>query len=245
VVSDGDLATLILRDDVAALQRHLAGGLSPDRHVASGPLLLYASFMGRGRVVDALLAAGARVNTPAASSGWTPLHGAAAKGHDAIVAHLLAAGARDGSLDARTHDDEGVLHLPVMRGHVGVVRVLMRAGARTDVVATGGRWPGRRLPEMVSGAVGREGVHAAGGTGAPFVLAPRWAGRGTSTAILTAHTTNCAAAGVARCVNVWRVRVQACVECVRPDAALAKAAIVAALCDGWVRRRAAILACGS
>jgi ankyrin repeat protein len=85
--------------------------------------------------VRELLAAGALVNRGDSNSRQTPLIAAAGKGHEGIVQHLLAAGARVDGLDKKR---QTALLLAAGEGHCGVMRLLMAAGASVDRTARGG-----------------------------------------------------------------------------------------------------------
>ncbi|KAJ5115553.1 ankyrin [Penicillium atrosanguineum] len=59
--------------------------------------------------------------------GWTPLHAAASSGHAKIVEHLLDAGF---DRDAQDEEEMTALAYSVQQGHVDVVRLLLRKGAK-------------------------------------------------------------------------------------------------------------------
>jgi hypothetical protein len=65
---------------------------------------------------------------PSSSDGYAPLHHAAARGHEKIVAWLI-------EKKANVNADDGggwtPLHLAAERGHLGVVKLLVKHGAKT------------------------------------------------------------------------------------------------------------------
>ena len=68
-------------------------------------------------------------NRPRSVRLFSALHGAAAHGHDAILAALLAAGARP---DARDRHGSTALQIACARGHTGCVRLLLEHGGSPD-----------------------------------------------------------------------------------------------------------------
>ena len=85
-------------------------------------------------VVQALLAAGARPDTPKGPDSMTPLMIAALRGHETHVQALLAAKA---SASARTEDGATALFMATQEGRLAVVRKLLAAGARPNNWAMG------------------------------------------------------------------------------------------------------------
>jgi ankyrin repeat protein len=129
-----DIHTASVTGDRATVHLHLARGVEPGAISAEGwaPLHLAAS-VGDERMVQLLLAAGARVDQrsrpPGACMGATPLHCAVAAGHTPVVEQLLGAGAC-----TESRDDAGytALHLAAERGDYRTVRSLVKARADVD-----------------------------------------------------------------------------------------------------------------
>jgi len=107
-----------------AVERLLAAGADPRvpsrNRLANTPL--HAALAGRAnvRIITALLARGADVETPA-SGGYRPLHLAAARGDVGIIDMLLIRGARVG---ARAEDGRTPLAIAEERGHTAAARRL-------------------------------------------------------------------------------------------------------------------------
>lgn len=99
------------------------------------PLHTASAFRADASGVELLLLAGADVNrrAPEAYGGWTPLHGAAARGSDTIVAALLKHGA-----DRTAKDAKGLTALQVAEqgGFVEAARILRLAAPASTVTAT-------------------------------------------------------------------------------------------------------------
>lgn len=87
--------------------------------------LMVAAKAGRGRLVDALLDAGAAVNARSRSGG-AALMFAAQSGEPAVVSRLLAAGAR---LDAAADNGWTALTVAAALGNATLVRLLLARGA--------------------------------------------------------------------------------------------------------------------
>ncbi|RDL38699.1 uncharacterized protein BP5553_03039 [Venustampulla echinocandica] len=81
------------------------------------------------RIISILLSAGAAPDVPDASTGFSPLHYAAQKGHESIVRILVDSGANAG-LKARC--GWNALHLAVQGGHDAVVAMLLERGAEVN-----------------------------------------------------------------------------------------------------------------
>lgn len=84
--------------------------------------LMIACFKGNKRAVEALLAKGAEVNRP----GWTPLHYAAASGHNDIVRLLLD---RSAYIDAESPNKTTPMMMAARGGHIMTVKLLLDEGA--------------------------------------------------------------------------------------------------------------------
>ncbi|XP_024140657.1 ankyrin repeat and SOCS box protein 3 isoform X1 [Oryzias melastigma] len=97
-----------------------------------------AARAGRAERVRALLGGGCRIDSRD-NRGWTALHEAAAAGSRACVREILAAalharscrGAPD-LVNAQTHEGESACYLAAQRGHLRVVRLLLKAHADID-----------------------------------------------------------------------------------------------------------------
>jgi cytohesin len=116
-------------------------GALPDAADDRGTTALLAAVDGgHGEVVGSLLRAGA---SPARAGGYdqrTPQHAAAAHGHHAIAAALLAAGAPvDSGGSGRMWPDSTPLMAAARMGHVDLVRLLLAAGADRDRRSPQGR----------------------------------------------------------------------------------------------------------
>lgn len=84
--------------------------------------LMIACFKGNKNAVEALLAKGAEVNRP----GWTPLHYAAANGHNDIVQLLLD---KSAYIDAESPNKTTPLMMAARGGHIRTVKLLLDEGA--------------------------------------------------------------------------------------------------------------------
>lgn len=117
-----------LRDaDVGALERVLAEGANPNARGEQGlraTALMYAASSPDPALVEALLAAGADIDTPDAM-GDPALNWAAYYGHARVVARLLDAGA---GFTATGHGDAE--QIVMRRGHEAALAVILDHGAR-------------------------------------------------------------------------------------------------------------------
>ena len=119
--------------DADGVLRLLAAG-APLVDESGTPIVVWASWQGQTRVLEALLRHGVDPNaqTPA---GWTALMMAVMADRTEAVEVLLSAGAE---LEARTEVGATALSMAIDRGNDGIVEMLLRAGAgRGEVVAAG------------------------------------------------------------------------------------------------------------
>lgn len=179
------------------------------RVYCSDSVLGLAAATGCVALVDLLLERGEDVNAKDEweGRGFTPLHVAAAAGHEAVARRLLDGGAapmarsqhddtplhcaaRFGRVEvvrlllargalpsARSHTSDSGLHMAAARGHTSVVKVLLEAGAAVDVE------PGRDSPlHLAAKGSHVEIVHLLLAAGAN-VAAPTYRHEGTREAI--------------------------------------------------------------
>lgn len=155
-----DFALAVKNDRVDEVKSALARGMDPNTVAADGhPVLVTAAREGNGRVVDVLLAAGARVDArngfgdtalmmaalnghldiakrlrargaSLEGSGWTPLIYAATGGHEAMVTWLLAEGAR---IDAVSPNGTTALMMAVREQKRGTAELLLAKGANVSL----------------------------------------------------------------------------------------------------------------
>jgi len=97
-----------------------------------------AAYGGHAEAVRRMLTADSGLLEQRAYLGRTPLHLAAAAGHDKLVALLLSAGA---NMNAAADGGWTALHWAAMRGHPEVVRILLNGGAEVDPRAQDGSTP--------------------------------------------------------------------------------------------------------
>ena len=116
---------LALREDSMAVFAALLAAPDIDLEARSGNgdnALMIACFKGNKAAVEALLAKGAEVNRP----GWTPLHYAAANGHNEIVQLLLD---KSAYIDAESPNKTTPIMMAARGGHIYTVKLLLDEGA--------------------------------------------------------------------------------------------------------------------
>jgi ankyrin repeat protein len=91
--------------------------------------LMFAASRGDMKLLDLLLAGGAKTNPPGDKIAWTALHYAAFEGWLPVVERLLAAGA---NVDALTPNLSDALMLAARNGHTDVVRRLLKTPIDLD-----------------------------------------------------------------------------------------------------------------
>jgi uncharacterized protein len=116
---------LALREDAMNVFDVLLSAPDIDLEAKSGNgdnALMIACFKGNKAAVEALLAKGAEVNRP----GWTPLHYAAAGGHNDIVRVLLD---KSAYIDAESPNKTTPMMMAARGGHILTVKLLLDEGA--------------------------------------------------------------------------------------------------------------------
>ena len=123
---------------VKLLLHHDASTSLKDPSTNASPLRL-ASELGLLEIVKLLLASGCSIeSTTTASLAYGPIHGAAANGHEEIVATLLQAST---AVDARDSYGGTALKHACRRGHMGVARLLLNSGASLTATDQGSWTP--------------------------------------------------------------------------------------------------------
>ena len=157
-------------DALAALY-HEGDGVRIEQHADGRTRLYHAASSGWCSAITWLLEQRADVHAGWPSHGWTPLHGAAARGqHDAAVLLLDA----DARVDDRTRGGSTALHLAAHDGRIVLCKLLLSRGASLDPRANDGEDPearARRCGRTATVDV-LAAVRAAGGWAA-YVAAPR------------------------------------------------------------------------
>ncbi|KAF8067205.1 Espnl [Scenedesmus sp. PABB004] len=124
-----------------------------------------AALYGHADCAAHLLAAGAAADAVNPDDGTTPLHDAAAGGHEAIAAALLAA-VGPGAPAARDADGDTPLHNAARGGHLRVVQLLLSAGADPCALNAAGKTPAGESDDrevtraLVAAAAARAGAGA-------------------------------------------------------------------------------------
>ena len=112
--------------------------------------LHFAAENGHRGAVSFLLRGGAVVNAKD-TAGNTPLFSACRGGHEEVVCTLLEANGAE--INARNHRGWTALHLAAVKGHTGVVSILVDRGAEVNAESTKG-W----TPLLVASGSGHAGV---------------------------------------------------------------------------------------
>jgi len=119
-----DAARLGRADMISPL--HHAGVDLEARDPAGYTALILASYHGSLETTQALIEAGANVDTPDLARGNTALMGVAFKGYGEILRCLLKAGAQ---VDCRNKAGQTALMMAALFGHTAIVEQLIAAGA--------------------------------------------------------------------------------------------------------------------
>ena len=98
-----------------------------DRFV--GTALHWAALTDNAEVAQALIAAGADVNSVARGDGTTALHVAAPRGSTEVAAALIEAGA---NINARNREGRTPLHIAAASNASGAIELLVRSGVDID-----------------------------------------------------------------------------------------------------------------
>ncbi|HET7112007.1 MAG TPA: ankyrin repeat domain-containing protein [Pyrinomonadaceae bacterium] len=120
----------LLREDPSLVNAYAPDGFTP---------LGFAVFFGQPEIVNALLKAGANVNTPSRESmKVTPLASAAAAKRNEIAHLLIAHGA---NVNARAASGHIPLHEAAANGNVELVKLLIECGADINAKTDDGKTP--------------------------------------------------------------------------------------------------------
>lgn len=105
--------------------------LPPRTEILRLPMLHKAAAWGFETVVGVLLSQGSDISSED-SNGWTALHWAVCRGHEAVSMLLID---READINKISYADPGStpLHLAVEGGNEAVTRLLLKAGARFDI----------------------------------------------------------------------------------------------------------------
>jgi ankyrin repeat protein len=109
----------------------------PDVGCKHGHALHFAARAGFGRVVDALLGRGAKINAND-EYGRTPLHAAIIEGNVTISRALIARGA---DINAKDCDGRTPLHMAIEKGSGAIARALIERGADIKATTRSGETP--------------------------------------------------------------------------------------------------------
>jgi len=128
IVAAGDLAALeqVLKDLPDVNCRTVLSGFTPLHIAVSG---LASDSPDRRQVISLLHLAGADLEAKSHDKGYTPLHLAVLGDRPLCVAALLDCGA---DIHATDFNGATVLHGAAFHGHLGLIEILLRAGARPD-----------------------------------------------------------------------------------------------------------------
>lgn len=142
-LADKTVALTIFEASATGKINHVIRLLARDPEIVSAyaqdgfqPLGL-ASFFGHYDVAEYLIKAGASINSPAHNElKATPLHSAAAGGHERIVTLLIQHGA-----DPNVREQGGFtpLHAAAQNGNVEIIRALLLGGADLTLKSTNGK----------------------------------------------------------------------------------------------------------
>ncbi|MCL1825965.1 MAG: ankyrin repeat domain-containing protein [Betaproteobacteria bacterium] len=111
------------------------------RNRSGDSALMFAASRGDMKLLDLLLAKGAKTNPPGNKNAWTALHYAALEGKLPVVERLLAVGA---DINALTPNLSNALMLAARNGHIDIVRRLLQTpidlNRRNDRGVTAEEW---------------------------------------------------------------------------------------------------------
>ena len=137
---DAPVAEAAMRRDIAGVRTLLRGGADVNAAQGDGMTALHWTALNADLdTMNVLLLAGAATDASTRVGAYTPLHLASARGHAAIVARLITAGAR---VAAFTTTGVQPLHLAAQSGSAQTVTALLDGGADRDTKdKTHGRTP--------------------------------------------------------------------------------------------------------